>query len=94
MRRNEKLVRLYEIVAALEAVKPLYEEYDRLVQSLRRPRQGTLHYHGQRVPFEVVDNFEGKNSVWRAHAVRRYQIQFGYKNNGRGKSSRQVKRNP
>lgn len=75
---NRALVKLakraLEIKMQLEEVKPLYEELDEITMQL--VGAGATHWVDRKTKlgFEIVDNFEKKNTCWRAHGIRRWEL--------------------
>lgn len=67
--------RLSDIETALQTMKGLYEEKDRLTaQLMELVGPNTEVIYGDRI-FKVIDNFASKNVVFRMAAVRRYELQ-------------------
>lgn len=63
------LARIAELLTALEAIKPLYEELDALVVEY-------VAAHGTGptpAGIEVVDNFADRNTVFRVAGVKRFE---------------------
>lgn len=66
--------RAQEIQAQLDTVKPLYSELDEITQALVAVRTGLAKYG-----VTVVDNFEAKNTVFKATGVKRFELRWGSK---------------
>lgn len=67
-----KYARAAEILAQLEKVKPLYSELDEITIFLQST--GTANFEVDGVHFTIIDNFINKNSVFKATAIRRFEI--------------------
>lgn len=64
---------LISVEAKIEDAKALYIRRDELVEDFRElVRSKRVLYKGR--IYQVVDNFKNKNVVWRATAVRRFEL--------------------
>lgn len=73
-KQEELLKRIIEINEELELRKKLYEEYDKVVEELRKT--GFKNAEFQDLIFELVDNFEEKNTAWRMAAIKRFELKI------------------
>lgn len=60
--------RARELIDQIEAIKPLYKELDELTDKLFAA--GFVAGEG----LAIVDNFAEKNTVWKASAIRRFEL--------------------
>jgi hypothetical protein len=67
-RINSLIKRATELVEQIEAVKPMYKELDELTDRLFS--LGFVSGNG----LSLVDNFESKNTAWKASAFRRFEL--------------------
>lgn len=64
--------RAVEIQAILDQVKPLYKELDEIVVALANRGFRAGKHNGAVVV--LVDNFDGKNTCFRATGVKRFEL--------------------
>jgi hypothetical protein len=70
-KKIEKLAKeAIEVMAQLEAAKPLYQRLDELTLALVEAKSKELRAYG----LVVVDNFAEKNAVFRPACVRRFEV--------------------
>lgn len=67
--------RAIEIQTELEKVKPLYSELDQIIQTL--VEREVSEYALGPIKVRLIDNFEKKNSCFRAVAIKRYELKYG-----------------
>lgn len=72
MKKNS-LKRALQILNALECVGPLYKELDSITDNLVKSR--VRKFAVGRIELVIIDNFKKKNTVFRATALRRFEIQ-------------------
>ncbi len=71
---EKTLAELAEVESALSMLKPLYERKDNLTLKLKELIGTDTEVAVGDLIFTVVDNFSGKNVVFRNAAVRRFEL--------------------
>jgi hypothetical protein len=74
MNRNKLLEEALKIRVRLEKDKLLYRRLDDITQLLSSGKKRTYLFEGYRI--SVIDNFAEKNTVFRATAIRRFELAF------------------
>lgn len=72
MQAEIRLARVIELVEELELRKALYAELDKLIVELLEEGFTSKMFGPYLV--ELVDNFEDKNTAWKAAAIKRYDV--------------------
>jgi hypothetical protein len=81
---NATIGRLIELKVQLEAMKPLYQQYDRCLEVALRtgsiPAQ--VQHKGNTWIIAVTDTFQEKNTAWKSVAQRRFDVAISKKKTG------------
>lgn len=80
MKYEEKLVsRLIELKLKLAAAKPLYAQYDEVLQKFLNLKTipALVSYRDDLWSLRLVDGFSDSNTQWKSVAHRRYDISIG-----------------
>ncbi len=64
--------RAAEVLAQLEAMKPLYNEIDKLTEELREA--GITNIVVGTTVLQIVDNFASKNTMFKPTAFKRFEL--------------------
>lgn len=70
-------IRAIEIKQQLDAMKPLYDELDKITMQILE--SGRTIGETTKATVILVDNFEDKNCVFKPAAIRRFELKIAHK---------------
>lgn len=74
---EQKLARLYLLQEKAQRAKAVYEQIDQLVVELSTEKlPESVVVKGKPRPVVLVDNYSGRNTVFRACGIKRFEIHF------------------